>query len=805
MTNVPLCSIAVTGRGVVSAIGASNAEFAANLIAAKGGIDLHDHLFADRPVYAGLVSAHENVTGLDTVAPGGFDRTARLACAAVAQALREARLWDEERLAVDGERVALLLGTSHGGRSQLDRFSESGMNADDRDAARGVMERSAHHHQSSVVATLFGVHGPVITVSTACSSSGTAIAHGVELLRSGRVDVVIAGGADAFSKLTYAGFSALGAVADGPCGPFGQNVGMTLGEGAAFVVLERLDCARERGAAIVGQLYGCGTSWDAHHLTAPEPSGKGMSAAIADTLALAGMSAGEVDYINAHATGTRANDVAETLAIKRAFDNARIPPVSATKSFTGHTLGASSAIGVIGGFAAMQAGALPPTLNFGEARPGCDLDYVPDVPVATDVNRFLAHSAAFGGANCVIAGGNADVPARQVMAEIDSVVISGLGVISPLGCRSSTFFDALLAGQCVASSSEDAAEFTAPVAGFDARRDLPPGSGARMDRITQYAIAAIHQAFTDAGLGNARQRGAKTGLMVGLCRGAAASFETYLKSVRGGEWERASPVSFPNLVMSSVGGKAAIALGLRGPASTMVGGVDVALTLLSNAAECLQRRSDVDAIVVVVADELTPLYQHLDRTHRGALPALPYAEGAVAFVLERRERTVARAGQIRAEVAGWAQTFDGAAGPSLSADGAWLERAIRHAVQRSGSAIQDIDLMVTLARGEALHDQREAAVVKRLFGDKLPALTALSGHTGLAESTSGFFATAAAILALESGHVPAPAGKLKESLSSAWLSAAEQGSYTQALIAGSSDFGSNSAVVLRRQIEAACP
>ena len=804
-TAAPLCClIVVTGRGVVSSIGSSLPEFETSLAEAKGGIDLHDSIFPGRAVYAGLARPYERVPGLETAAPGGHDRTAQMAAAAVAQALREAGLWDGGKLGVAGERVALLLGSSHGGRAQLDRFVEAGMDADDVDLARGVMERAAHHHQTAVLATLFGVHGPVNTMSTACSSSGMAMAHGVELLRSGRVDVVIAGGADAFSKLTHAGFTALGAVANnGPCGPFGRTIGMTLGEGSAFVVLERADNARERGARAWGELFGCGTSWDAHHLTTPEPSGDGMRRAIGDALALSGVHANEVDYINAHATGTRANDISETLAIKRVFEAVGPPPISATKSFTGHMLGASSAIGFITGLSAMHSGKLPSTLNFVSGRPGCDLDYVPDALRLVEVKRFLSHSAAFGGANCVMAGGRHEEMREPVLASEAAIVISGLGVISPLGCDAASFFDALLTGQSAGSAPEDTAlaahaPMLARVVGFDPRRHLPASHRARMSRITQYAVAAIEQALQDADLPANKRRSTGVGLMVGLCRGVATSYDAYLQSVRGAQWVHASPTAFPNLVMSSVGGQAAIAIGLKGVASTVVGGAEVALTLLSNAAECLLRRSDIDAIVVVAADELAPLYLHLDHTRRGALPPLPPAEGAVALLLERRERAAARGARARAELVGWAQTFDAAVGPALATDGGWLEQAVRQALARAESAPQAVDLAFTLARAEVAYDKREAAVWQRLFGDAPPALSALAGHTGVAEAAGGLYAAAAAIQALEQGRMPAPAGALATALAAPWLRVPAQGAYAQAMVAGSGDMGGNAAIVLRR-------
>lgn len=776
-SNCTLAPIVISGRGVIASIGADIGSFCASLREARGGIASHSHIFADRAIYAGIAAPFAPVDGCAAIAPSGADHTALMASRAAIEALREAGLYVDGKLVGESGRVALLLGTSHGGRSQLDRFVEAGMDETSPDLALGVLVRSTHHYQSAVVASLIGIHGPVTTFSTACSSSGTAIAHGVELLRSGMVDVVVAGGADAFSKLTHAGFSALGATADGPCGPFGNVIGMTLGEGSAFVILEtEAHCAGRSGVALA-RVLGCGTSWDAHHLTAPEPSGHGMSRAITEALRLAGLKAGQIDYISAHATGTRANDLAETLAIKCVCEGIAAPPVSASKSFTGHTLGASSAIGLLVGMAAVDSGVLPPTLNFAHARPGCDLDYVPAQARPHKVAHFLAQSAAFGGANCVIAGGAVALSPAPVAACSASIFISGLGVISPLGSTTERFYAAWRDGQTGFAAADGA---TATVAGFDPRRQLPAGSSPRIGRIAQLAVAAAEQALNDAGLGTRARSGKNIGLMVGLSRGAVTSFETYMDSVRDGRWERASAIAFPNLVMSSVGGKTAIALNLTGAASTIVGGADVGLALIGHAAEYIRRRSDIDALVVVVADELTPLYLRLQQTLRGAPPALPFAEGAVALVLQRQPQLTASS-RLPIEIAGWGQTYDAHIGPQPAPDGHGLAAALQAALRGARLDPSAVDILFGAAADET-YARRESAAHHAVFGANIGAVHSLAAQVGVAEASGALFAVAAAIESLGEGGVPATA-----------------------LVSATSEFGNNSAVLFTRHASIGLP
>ncbi len=220
------------------------------------------------------------------------------------------------------DRAALLLGTSHGGRSQLDDFVITGGSLDSPDNPRKLLVTAAHFNQTAAVANKLGLHGPTATLSNACSSSGAAIAYAVELLRSGKCDHAIAGGADGFSRLTFSGFSALGAMADGPCAPFSEPVGLSLGDGAAFIVLETLASAQKRGAKIYAEIWGYGLSWDAYHITAPEPSGDGMNRAMQMALTLSGIERNQIEYINVHGTGTRSNDLAETVGLQRFFGDA---------------------------------------------------------------------------------------------------------------------------------------------------------------------------------------------------------------------------------------------------------------------------------------------------------------------------------------------------------------------------------------------------------------------------------------------------------------------------------------------------
>src|SRR5206468_1068603 len=243
---------------------------------------------------------------------------------------------------------------------------------------------------SDAVARALNLGGGVLSNATACASAGAAIGMAGDLLRSHHADVAIAGGSDALCRLTYSGFNVLQAVDENPCTPFAADrKGITLGEGAAYLVIERWDDAVARGATILAELCGYGATCDAHHPTAPHDDGRGAQAAMRGALAESA-DAPHVDYINAHGTGTLLNDSAETKAILTAIGDA--VPVSSSKSYFGHTLGASGGVEAVITVLALQHQLAPPTLRLEIAAADCTLDYIPHTPRPMAMNAAISNT-----------------------------------------------------------------------------------------------------------------------------------------------------------------------------------------------------------------------------------------------------------------------------------------------------------------------------------------------------------------------------------------------------------------------------
>jgi 3-oxoacyl-[acyl-carrier-protein] synthase II len=311
----------------------------------------------------------------------------------------------------DGDRVGVIIGSGIGGmqtyETQLRVLFERGP----RKVSPFTIPALIVNMCSGLVAIEYGARGPNFGVVSACASGTHALGEAARAIRHGEADVMIAGGSEAaITPFAYASFCAMKAMTtrnDAPrqaSRPFDKHRdGFVMGEGAGVLVLESLDHARARGARIYCELAGYAATCDAHHITQPDPEGKGLSLAMRRALDSAGAAPADVDYLNAHGTSTPYNDRFETLAIKQVFgDHARRMPISSTKSMTGHLLGAAGGIESVACVKTIASGWIPPTINLDEPDPDCDLDYVPHVARTARVRTVLSNNLGFGGQNAAI-------------------------------------------------------------------------------------------------------------------------------------------------------------------------------------------------------------------------------------------------------------------------------------------------------------------------------------------------------------------------------------------------------------------
>ncbi len=392
--------IVVTGLGLVTSIGSDVETFWSALLAGRSGIrPVGSFDTKDYSVHIGgevMDFTPEGVKSrLDLSLVG---RASQFAIVAATRALADAGI-DLERL--DPTRAGVSMGTTSGEPREVETFTDSLLTGNLRAIGPELVTRYPCGSIPASMASALGLAGPNTMIPTACAAGNYAAANAMEYLRAGAADLMLAGGSDSFSRITYTGFARLGAIAPEQCQPFDLNrKGMVPGEGAAVLVLEPADLAERRGARIYAELTGYGLSCDAHHMTASHPEGEGAARAMRSALKDAGLNPEDVDYISAHGTGTPTNDRLETFSIKRVFgDFAPRVPISSAKSMLGHTMGAASAIETAICALAIERGRIPPTINFETKDPDCDLDYVPNHARERRVNVAMNNAYAFGGNN----------------------------------------------------------------------------------------------------------------------------------------------------------------------------------------------------------------------------------------------------------------------------------------------------------------------------------------------------------------------------------------------------------------------
>ena len=395
--------VAVTGIGLVTALGATREESWRRMVAGECGV---------RPVtvfgtegYRSRVAAEVDISAVDTgltdLRHRRHSRGDRIGLLAAAEALDDAGLMDGT---VDRTRVGIFLGAGTGdllrNEDFLHTWIESGIE-------RSKPSDVWNHFLSTpvdAIASRFGFEGPRACVVAACSSGTIAIGRGVEAIRSGRADVVLAGATDALARLTFTGFNLLRLMDSDPCRPFDRGrAGMNIGEGAGVLVLETLEHARRRGARVHAELAGHSLACEAFHPTAPEPEGRTIATVISLALADAETNADEVDHVNAHGTATPQNDAAEARGLHRVFgDRAAQVPVTGIKSMVGHCLGASGAVEAAVLALTIARGVIPPTIHHEETDPDCRIDIVANQARETPVRCGVSTSLGFGGNDSAI-------------------------------------------------------------------------------------------------------------------------------------------------------------------------------------------------------------------------------------------------------------------------------------------------------------------------------------------------------------------------------------------------------------------
>jgi len=402
--------VVITGMGAIVPTGHNPEEAWDNVVAGRSGIGpitLFDVTQIENRI-AGEVKGFDPEAVLGRKEARRTDRSAQLAVAASRQALESSGLTINPQNQYE---VGCIIGSGVGGIASLVESVETFLSKGHRAISPLAIPKILIDSSSGKVSMELGLRGPNFNITTACATGNNCIGEATEVIRRGQARVMLAGATEAaIVPITIAGFNNMKALShrnddpEGACRPFdATRDGFVPGEGAATLVLEDLDHAMERGATIYAEVLGYGHTSDAYHPTAPMETGEGAAQAMRFALADAGLQAKNIDYINAHGTGTQLNDNAETQALKVALgEEAYNIPISSTKSMTGHLLGAAGAIEAIFCVMAIRDGIIPPTINLKTPDPNCDLNYTPNVSVERNVDIAMSNGFGFGGHNATI-------------------------------------------------------------------------------------------------------------------------------------------------------------------------------------------------------------------------------------------------------------------------------------------------------------------------------------------------------------------------------------------------------------------
>ena len=563
-------NIVITGEGIISAIGNDKAAVLQSLLDGRSGIVEMKHLHSSHhelPVGEVQLSNDEMKAMLALPIEEQTSRTSLMGMLAVRQALAEAQL---PETAPKNRRVVLISGTTVGGMDITEQYYDSFATSDEH---LDCLKKHDCGSSTEEIAAMFGI-SECTTISTACSSAANALILGANLLKTGQADLVIAGGSEALTRFHLNGFNSLMILDHEPCRPFdAQRAGLNLGEGAAFVVMETEASARERGADIHAWLTGYGNACDAFHQTASSDNGEGAYRAMTEALEMAHLKPEDIDYVNAHGTGTPNNDLSESAALKRVFAE-KMPLISSTKAFTGHTTSASGSIETVICLLAMQHHFVPANLRWEHQIP----DGITPTTGVKDVTLKHVVCNAFG------FGGNDS-----------SLILSAVPVAGEESAVAISDDDIRVAAKVEITSEEALSEI---------RNYVKPLEARRMGKIMKSSLLSSLKAMEQAGIEK------PDAIITATALGCLENSELLLNQLQEEGEVMLKPTYFMQSTHNTIGSGIAIFTKCHGYNVTYTHGKD-SLEWALRDARMLLKSGKAKSVLVGLHDETTPLYRSL--------------------------------------------------------------------------------------------------------------------------------------------------------------------------------------------------
>ena len=719
----------ITGMGLVCALGDDAASCAASAFSGKSGIkDVAS--FATDGCYSH--KGAEVALKDDELCKDGYDRTTLLCIKAAGEAIADAGLdLDSE----DRKRIGVILGTCIGGAASIDKYytdSYEGRAVDKNDILKMPASAIANN-----VAAHFGLDGITANIVNACAAGTMSLADACDVIRAGKADVFIAGGCDSFSSLAYAGFHALHALSENDCSPFNHSDGITIGEGSGVLIIESYEHALARGAKIYCDVLGAGVSSDAYHITAPRPDGEGQMSAIKRAAANSGVDLSEIDYINAHGTGTSKNDEAEFLSLRTLFGSDPKLSVSSTKSMTGHCLGAAGSIEAVLTVEAIRRGEVPPTVGYAgddfavlEEKAG-GIDFIANEKKAKDLKVCMSNSFAFGGNNASIVFSK-DPREIKNTGNADPIYITGIGEVTGV-------------------KPEGASDYRVDLnPELFKKHEVKTAFLRKLDRFSELVLLSGIEALADAGLKVDDSNSSDVGIVIGTSDGPITEIVNFQKLVIEKGIENGSAFMFPNTVYNAAGGYLSIFTGIKGYNITIANGFQAGLQSVIHACEVI-RRGNEEIMLAGGTDELTDveheLYENAGFLGDGK-DGIVLGEGSVSLILESAKSAKARGSRKYAQIAGYGTARHSVPYDSMTGTEDALSRAIGEALANAGIKADDVSVIYGFADGIRNVDGIMNGIVSEIFKNGIEIRNVRS-ETGEARAASSALSLARAAKDME--------------------------------------------------------
>lgn len=630
-----------------------------------------------------------------------YDRSSLLCIKAAGEALADAG-YDAERF--DNTRVGVIVGNCVGGAASIDKYYTDEIK-NDGGKTSDILKMPAAAIANNV-AKHFGLDGVTANIVNACAAGTMSLSYACDLIRSGKADAFVAGGSDSFSSLAFSGFHALHALAADACSPFNQSNGITLGEGAGILIIESYEHAVARGAKIYCEVLGSGVSSDAHHITAPRPDGEGQMSAIKRAVKNSGLEFTDVDYINAHGTGTAKNDEAEFLSLHTLFDGNDHVSVSSTKSMTGHCLGAAGSIEAVLTVKAVCEDIIPPTIGYTDEhleqlkeKAGA-IDFVPNTKREKPVDYAVSNSFAFGGNNAsiVFSKNEHDIPDNT---NKQRVFITGIG-------------------ELIGKNDSEGKGLRCDITGDDYKEHgIKMAFYRKLDRFSQLQLISGMRALADAGVTVDDTNANDIGIIIGTADGPMTEIVGFQKNTIQQGTANGSAFSFPNTVYNAAGGYFSIFAGIKGYNVTVANSIQAGVQSICYAVDVLH--SGEEAVMVASGTD-----ENTDVTHELYSKlgyGLTLGEGSVSLILETEDNANKRNAEKYAEIVGCAMTHKAVEFGTLTGSEDAMKRAVTDACAEAGITPDDISAVCGFKNGHSTVDSIESTILSQLFTRDIPVIS----------------------------------------------------------------------------------